>query len=95
VIKHYIVNGKDRYTIRFDVQSNATYKLFALSHPPDPFGKGVSQNHLYSSGEICVVAGYEPRTLERARAIAKYWCDGWSKYIVTGTFPNEGMSVEV
>ncbi len=75
MIKHYVVNGHDRYCIEFQRQSNGTFKLYAREHPPDPYGKPVNDNHLYASGEICVAAGYEPTTpgravLPRARALA-------------------------
>ncbi|MFN0019468.1 MAG: hypothetical protein ACKVP0_14505 [Pirellulaceae bacterium] len=95
MVKHYVVNGKDRYTIRFELQAGGYYKLFADSHPTDPHGDGVSANHLYSTGEICVSTGNEPRTLDRARAIAMHWCEGWSTYCRTGKFPTGGRRVSV
>src|SRR5579859_2412155 len=80
MIKHYLVNKVDRYSIRFDRQRNGIYKLYAPNHPTDPFGRGVTDNHLYSDNQICVQAGHEPRTLDEAKAIAMFWCDGWSTY---------------
>jgi hypothetical protein len=94
--REFIVNGTDRYLIRFDPQTNGTYKLFVLKCPPDPFRKGVSENHLNASGQICISAGNEPRTLDRARAIAQFWCSGWSTFIRTGgSFPNRAKRVDV
>jgi hypothetical protein len=95
VIKHYLVNKQDQYTIDFRQQSNGTIKLFAIEHPGDPWGKGVSENHLYSSGEICVSPGREPRTYDKAAAIAMVWCEGWSTYVRTGDFPSGSKRVNV
>ena len=95
MIKHYLVNKRDRYTIEFRPQSDGTIKMFALDHPYDPYGKSVSENHLYPSDEICVLAGREPRTMDKAAAIAMVWCEGWSTYIRTGTFPTGGKRVNV
>ena len=95
MIKHYVVNGHDRYCIEFQRQSNGTFKLYAREHPPDPYGKPVNDNHLYASGEICVAAGYEPTTLDRAKAIAVHFMEGWSRYIRIGTFPTGARRVTV
>ncbi len=95
MIKHYLVNKRDRYTIEFRPQRGGTFKLFALSHPADPYPKGADENHLSSSGEICVSAGSEPRTIDKAQAIAMVWCEGWSTYIRTGKFPTGGKRVNV
>jgi len=95
VIKHYLVNKTDRYAIDFRQQPNGTYKLHAVGHPPDPYRLPVTENHLYSTGEICVSGGREPRTLDRAKAIAMFWCEGWSVYVRTGAFPNKGKKVVV
>ncbi len=95
VIKEYVVDGRDEYVIQFEQQSNGVIRMDALEHPPDPHGKGVHQNHLYSSGQICVASGHEPRTFDRARAIAMSWCEGWSHYCRTGSFPNGAKRVNV
>lgn len=86
MIKNYLVDHCDAYTIDFR-QSDGTVKLFALKHPPNPYGGGVTDHHLYSTDEICVAAGHEPQTMDEAIAIALYWCEGWSAYIRTGRFP--------
>jgi hypothetical protein len=95
VIKHYLVNRRDRYTIEFRSQPNGTIKLFALDHPPDPYASGAATNHLYSTGEICVSAGHEPQSLDQAKAIAMVWCEGWSTYVRTGRFPSGSKRVNV
>ena len=95
MIKHYLVNKRDRYTIEYRPQSGGTIKLFALGHPPDPYGSGVATNHLYSTGEICVSAGHEPRSLDQAKAIAMVWCEGWSAYVRTGKFPSGSKRINV
>ena len=93
--KNYLVNGTDRYVMDFRSQSSGTWKIFSLEHPYDPYGKSVVDNHLYPSGEICVLAGYEPRTLDQAKAFAMVWCQGWSEYVRTGVFPKGSKRVNV
>jgi hypothetical protein len=98
-VKHgvvrYLIDKTDRYAIEFRPQPDGTIKLFAVTHPADPFGAGVSINHLYGSGEICVATGRAPRTMDRARAIAMVWAKGWSTYIRTGKFPSGNQKVNV
>lgn len=95
--KEYLVHKIDRYEIQFVVQSNRTIKLFALQRPADPHGGGVLQNHVYSDDSICVAAGNEPRTMERAEAVAHMWMTGYSAYIrdPQGRFANNGCRVDV
>ena len=95
MIKNYLVNKADRYTVDLRPQSNGTVKLFALSYPPNPYGGGAHDHHLYGSGEICVSAGHEPRSLDKTAAIAMVWCEGWSSYIRTGRFPSGSKRVNV
>lgn len=94
MLKRYRVNGRDDYAIEF-VASEGKFKLFAREHPADPYGKPVNDCHLYSSGEICVAAGHEPVTLDRAKAIAVHWMEGWSQYVRTGEFPKGSRRVTV
>jgi len=94
VICNFVVDGIDRYSI--DIRpSGKALKLFALSYPPNSRGGGVTDHHLYASGEICVAYGYEPRTIERAKAIAMSWCDGWSKYVRGYPYPNGAKRINV
>lgn len=95
--RHYLVHKVDRYTIQFVPQSNRTIKLFATNRPADPHGGGVLQNHVYADGSICVAAGKEPRTMDRAEAIAHMWMTGYSAYIrdPQGRFANKACRVNV
>jgi hypothetical protein len=88
------VDGVDDYTIEIR-DAGSYYTLHALRYPPNRRGGGVTDHHLYSSGEICVSAGNEPRTIDQAKAIAMFWCDGWSKYIRGEAFPNGGARINV
>jgi hypothetical protein len=91
---NFLVDGVDRYAI--EIRSNGDhYTLHAMTYPPNNQGGGVSDHHLYSSGEICVSSGYEPRSVDRAKAIAMSWCEGWSQYVRTGVFPNGPKRVNV
>jgi hypothetical protein len=94
-VKRYRVDERDEYTIEYRSQSNGTYKIFATSCPPDPYGNGPSVHHRYQSGEICVASGREPATLDRAVAIASLWMKRYSQYLHTGTFENSGGRVDV
>ena len=85
----------DRYTIEYRKQSNGTYKIFCTEHPYNSQSTSVHKCHLYSSGEVCVAAGREPRTLDRAKAIAMIWLQGYSQYVRTGKFSEGKRRVNV
>ena len=95
--KEYLVHKVDRYSIQYVVQSNRTIKLFPLLYPADPHGGGPSRNHVLSDGSICVSAGNEPRTMDRAEATAHHWMTGYSAYIrdPKGRFRNTATRVDV
>ncbi|HUY90319.1 MAG TPA: hypothetical protein VMV10_16405 [Pirellulales bacterium] len=94
MICNFLVDRVDRYAI--DIRPNGSYfTLHAITYPPNRRGGGVLTHHLYDSGKICVSAGNEPRTIDKAKAIAMFWCDGWSKFQRTGRFPNDGARVNV
>jgi hypothetical protein len=91
---NFVVDRVDRYGIDVRV-ANGHYTLHAVTHPPNTRGGTVNDHHLCSDGKICVVAGQEPRTIDRAKAIAMSWCDGWSKYQRGKPFPNGSKAVSV
>ena len=93
--KKSLVNKVDHFTIDFVVQSNGKIKLLATHRPADPYRGSASQNHVFSDNSICIAAGNAPTTMERARAIAIHWMQGYSVYIRTGTFPNGARRVSV
>lgn len=76
----------DIYTIEFR-NAGSYYTIWCSEHPDNPYDDDVSKCHLYSSGQVCVTAGKEPRTLDKAKAIAAAWIDGYSEYVRTGVFP--------
>lgn len=85
----------DRYTIEYRRESNGTYTIWCFDHPYNNYDSGVTKCHLYSSGQICVSSGNEPRTLDRAKAIATFWMDGYSRYIRSGEFYNGKVKINV
>lgn len=87
-------NYGDSYTIDF-VQDGEIIRLYCLEHPHNPRSTNVSECHLYSSNEICVAKGKEPRTLDRAVAISQLFVNGYSQYVRTGSFPNKACKVNV
>jgi hypothetical protein len=89
------VDGAHEFVIDLIPQTDGTIKIFAPIAPPDPHGKGVTSHHRYSSGEVCVAAGKEPRTFDKAEAIARYWAQRYSAYVATGAFADTGAKVRV
>lgn len=93
--KSYVVGKTDQYTIEYLEQPDGTIKMFAELRPPDPTGASFTEHHLYSSGEICVSTGNAPETIDRAKAIAFVWMEGYSQYLRTGEFPNGKRRIQV
>ena len=84
------------YAIRYVYSEKEGYHLaYCLAGPASPFPRDVNRDHLFWDGRICVTAGMEPKTRNKAKAIAMIWIRGWSIYVRTGSFPNEGHSVDV
>src|SRR5262249_29009440 len=94
-------NG-DTYRIRFVFHADwlglsprsGRYRLYVEKRPQCQMELGQAA-HLLAGEEICVAAGREPRTLERAKAIAMVWLHGFGIYRRTGRFPNDGARVNV
>lgn len=96
-------NG-DVYRIRFEWRArlwlgifdsgSGYFRLYAESYPSCEFELGRAA-HLLANDEICVLAGHEPRSKERAKAIALLWIRGFGIYCREGHFPNEGGRVNV
>lgn len=95
ITKNYRVDGRDDYTVSYTQQRDGTYKIHCSRHPPNPQSRRVDDCHLYSNGNVCVAAGKEPRTLDKAIAIGLVFCQGYSKYVRTGIFPNGRQRVNV
>lgn len=89
------MDGRHYFVIDLEPQDNGTLKVYAPIAPPDPHGRGVATHHRYPDGEICVAAGKEPRTVDQALAIAKYWAERYAGYVATGTFADTGAEVPV
>jgi len=94
-IKHYLINNRDNFSFEFTLLTAGYYQIRALRYPVDPRNGGPAVNHLYDDGKICVAVGREPRTLERAIAIATLWAYRYSDYVRTGTFNNRGGKMNV
>ena len=98
VVKKYVnrqAGYADEYTIAYRTRGNGTIRIDALERPADPFRR-VNEAHVDLDGTlVCVTAGREPRTLERAEAIAHAWMLGFSEYVRTGRFPRGTRRVDV
>lgn len=76
--------GAHYFWFRFQEQGQR-YGISCTRHPPLA-GRDASTSltHLYPSGEICFVAGKEPRTLADAEARAAEWAEYLLEYIRSG-----------
>lgn len=70
------------------------FEMLVLTKPECHFQEGLAA-HLHPGDRICVLKGYEPKTLERAKAIAMHWLRGYSIYCRTGNFPNGAAKINV
>jgi hypothetical protein len=85
----------DHYALSFRPQADGTFEIHAETRPHDPY-RLVDECHIDLGGtKVCVRVGKEPRTFERAEAIAHAWMIGYSVYIRTGKFPRGSVRVDV
>ena len=63
-------------------------------HPDCMYPEGHAA-HLLQDNFICVAEGSEPKTLERAKAIAMHWITGFENYRRSGAFYNGPQRVNV
>lgn len=81
------------FEFEFRRDDDGRYWIYVDRRPGNPRGGDV---HLHPCcDQICVTQGKEPRSFEMAEAIAHYWMLGYSTYVHTGDFPNEGGRVYV
>lgn len=86
----------DLYMMRYEQQSDGTWKIYAQEYPENPSGPRDPDSHVGSDGELCVdKSKFIPRTLEQAKACAYLWMEGYSHYVRTGSFPDTGGRVNV
>lgn len=85
----------DLFAFEFRQQHDGHFDIFCFEHPTTPLDTSVSRCHIYPTGEVCVRAGREPLTLDRAIAIATVWAEGYSHYCRTGRFPRGTKKVHV
>lgn len=94
VTKHYRVNGTDTYSFEFTRRWwSGKVDIKCTRRPHNPRSKCVTDCHVYADGTVCVARGKEPRTLDKAIAIAQHFAQGYSQFIRTGTFPNGARRV--
>lgn len=88
------VGGK-QFSFRYEYVRSAWW-IWATKYPPitNPRrSRKATVTHVYSTGRICVTR--DPQTLEKAKAIARYWATGYLAYLETGVFPDSGGQVKV
>jgi hypothetical protein len=85
----------DHYTIAYHREDDGTYSIHAEDRPDDPF-RDRDECHIDLNGtKVCVREGREPRSIERAEAIAHAWMLKYSVYIRTGKCPKGAARVDV
>lgn len=70
------------------------YTMRVLKHPKCRHPLGIPA-HLLEANTICVAQGREPRTMDRAKAIALHWISGFEVYRTRGVFPNGQARIDV
>jgi hypothetical protein len=93
VATKYFGVDKDRYQMDIYRDSSGRYDIYCPVHPPNTRGGDSATTHLYESGKVCIAAGAEARTFDRAVAQAAAFCEGYSHYQRTGAFPNGAKKV--
>ncbi len=85
----------DEYVIAYRLEDDGTYTIHAVERPSDPIQNN-DEAHIDLKGTlVCVAKGKEPRSLERAEAVAFAWMLGYSVYVRTGKSPRGGFRVNV
>jgi len=85
----------DEYAIAYQREDDGTFTIWAEERPDDPY-RDPDEAHVALDGEkVCVAPGREPRSLERAEAIAHTWMLGFSVYIRSGRFPRGTRRVDL
>lgn len=91
----YRVDDWASFRLEFRRESDGTYTIWCLEQPHNPHGGSVQDHHLYSSGQVCVSAGREPRSLARAIAIAQIFMNSFCHWCATGQRGRTGGRVNV
>ncbi len=85
---------KFQYRLAYDSEGRGYYQVRALDHPSCNYPLGVPA-HLLTADLICVAQGREPRTIERAKAVAFCWMTGFESYRRTGVFPDNAVRFDI
>jgi hypothetical protein len=93
--QRYRVDGWAEFLLVFLREGDGTYVIDCEEHPDNPHGGGVTDHHLYSSNRVCVASGREPRSLDRAVAIAHVFMNGYAHWCRTGRRGRTGGRVSV
>lgn len=93
--QRYRVDDWANFQLEFRRESDDTYSIWCLERPENRYGGTVRDHHLYDSGQVCVSAGREPDTLDRAIAIAHVFMNSFSHWCKTGRPGRTGGRVNV
>jgi hypothetical protein len=99
IIKEYHVTAPScdhHYQIEYRwIGSPGYYQIWIPYHPDDPFDNDDEVHHLCTNKRLCVNSLKAPRDFETAEAIAYYWMERFSQYILSGRFIDDGGKVEI
>lgn len=77
-------DGRSYFGFEF-VRRGGHVDIYCPTRPPlNGRDSDVNKTHLYRSGEICFVAGREPRSLGEAQRRASEWAEYFLEYRRTG-----------
>ena len=85
-LKQTYVSKDGRHYFWFNFVNNGGHiDIYCTKHPSfNGQNSSVSRTHLYGSGQICFVAGKEPRSQWEAQRRAKEWAEYFVEYRKTG-----------
>ncbi len=84
-----------QFQFRYQREPQGHYRIDCLTRPRNSRSTCPNKCHIYATGEVCVDDRHRPRTLAKARAIARFFARGYVTYLETGTFPNGRQKVRV
>jgi hypothetical protein len=83
------------FHFRHILQPDGTYQAYCYDCPLNRRSSSPPDCHIYRDGRISINEQARPRTLDRSKAIARYWAEGYVDYQRTGVFPNGKRQIEV
>ncbi len=84
--------GRNTFNFRYVWRGNG-YEVYCTSRPANSRSSSPPKCHIYSDGKLSVNG--KPQSLDRAKAISRYWAEGYLEYLRTGSFPDGRRRISV